>query len=211
MSQVKLEAKVRKETGKGVARRLRREGRIPAVLYGHHLEEPIILDVNSKDTEKILQTVGKTAIINLTFCEEGVQDQLAMLADYSRDVFGTCLLHVDFKQVRMDEKVTASVPVVLVGEAVGVKEGGVVEQMLHEIEIESLPLSIPAHIEVDISSLGLGHHLTVAQIVCPEGVEIKADPSETIVSIAIPRAVAESTETEETAATEEQPAAGDAE
>ncbi|HBM96500.1 TPA: 50S ribosomal protein L25, partial [bacterium UBP9_UBA11836] len=70
MSQVKLEAKVRKETGKGVARRLRREGRIPAVLYGHHLEEPIILDVNSKDTEKILQTVGKTAIINLTFGEE---------------------------------------------------------------------------------------------------------------------------------------------
>lgn len=197
MSQVKLEAKIRKETGKGVARRLRREGRVPAVLYGHHLEEPIILDVNSKDTEKILKTNGKTGLINLSFGDENVKDQLAMLVDYQRDVFGTCLLHVDFKQVRMDEKITVSVPVVLVGEAVGVKAGGVLEQHIREIEVECLPTHIPAHIEVDVAGLDLGHHITVAQLKAPEGVELKADPEEMVVSVAITRAVAEAGAAEE--------------
>lgn len=211
MSQVKLEARIRKETGKGVSRRLRREGRVPAVLYGHHLEEPIILDVNSKDTEKILHTNGKTAIISLAFNDEKVADQMAMLVDYQRDVFGTTLLHVDFKQVRMDEKVTASVPVVLVGEAAGIKDGGIVDQVIREVEVECLPMAIPAHIEVDISALGLGHHLTIAQIAAPEGVEIKADPEEVVVSIAIPRAAA--VETAEAAAegAEAAPAEGAAE
>ncbi|MBQ7503196.1 50S ribosomal protein L25/general stress protein Ctc [bacterium] len=198
MSQVKLEAKIRKETGKGVARRLRREGRVPAVLYGHHLEEPIILDVNSKDTEKILKTNGKTGLINLSFDDENVKDQLAMLVDYQRDVFGTCLLHVDFKQVRMDEKVTVSVPVVLVGEAIGVKAGGVLEQHIREIEVECLPTDIPAHIEVDVANLDLGHHSTVAQLKAPEGVEFKADPEEMVVSVAITRAAAEADAAEET-------------
>lgn len=197
MSQVKLEAKIRKETGKGVARRLRREGRVPAVLYGHHLEEPIILDVNSKDTEKILKTNGKTGLINLSFGDENVKDQLAMLVDYQRDVFGTCLLHVDFKQVRMDEKVTVSVPIVLVGEAVGVKAGGVLEQHIREIEVECLPTDIPAHIEVDVAGLDLGHHITVAQLKAPEGVEFKVDPEEMVVSVAITRAVAEADAAEE--------------
>ena len=200
MSQVKLEAKVRKETGKGAAHRLRREGRVPAVLYGHHLEQPIILDLNAKDVEKVLQTSGKTAIINLVLNDPQVKDQLAMLAEYDRDVFGTRLLHVDFKQVRMDEKVTVLVPVVLVGESQGVKDGGVVEHVVREVEIECLPSAISAHLEVDITSLGLGHHLTVAQIPCPQGVEIKTEPSETVVSIAIPRSAAvEAAETTETA------------
>ena len=191
MSQVKLEARIRKETGKGAARRLRREGRVPAVLYGHHLEEPIILDVNSKDTEKILQTNGKTGLISLAFGDENVKDQLAMLVDYQRDVFGTYLLHVDFKQVRMDEKVIVSVPVVLAGEAVGVKAGGVLEQHIREIEVECLPVNIPAHIEINVTGLEIGHHITVAQIAAPEGVEFKADPAETAVSVAMTRAAAE--------------------
>ncbi|MCR4784419.1 MAG: 50S ribosomal protein L25 [bacterium] len=197
MAQVKLDAHIRKETGKGVARRLRRAGRVPAVLYGHHLEEPIVLDINAKDMEKILQTSGRTAIISLNFGDEAVKDQLAMLAEYDRDVFGTCLLHVDFKQIRMDEKLTTSVPVVLVGEAAGVQDGGIVEQMVRELEIECLPTDIPAHIEVDVTALGMGHHLTVADVVCPQGVEIKTEPSEVVVSVAIPRAAAVEAATKE--------------
>jgi len=140
MSQVKLEANVREKTGKGVARKLRRQGRVPAVLYGHHLQTPIILDVDAKEMEGVLRTAGRTAIINLAVPEG---NQTAMLADYQRDVFGTCLLHVDFKQVRLDEKVTASVPVVLVGNSKGVKSGGVIEQLMREIQVEALPLDIP--------------------------------------------------------------------
>lgn len=189
MSQVKLAAKIRKETGKGVARKLRRQGRVPAVLYGHHLEQPIVLDVDSKDVEQILSTHGKTAIINVVM-EDGSDSQMAMLTDYQRDVFGTILLHVDFKQVRMDEKVTASIPVMIVGDSIGVKNGGVLEHHLRSVEIEGLPMSIPSNLTLDVTNLDLGHHLTVADVQCPEGVEIKADPSESVVSIAIPRAVA---------------------
>lgn len=208
MSQVKLEANIRKETGKGKARQLRREGRIPAVLYGHHLENPIILDVNSKDTEQILQAHGKTAIINLAFGDKNAEDQLAMLVDYQRDVFGTYLLHVDFKQVRMDEKVTASIPVVLVGEAVGVKLGGVLEHHIREVEIECLPLDIPTHVEIDIANLEMGHHMAVSQINCPENVTILAPADEQVVSIAIPRSVAaEETEAATDVAAEAAPAA----
>ncbi|MCR5662121.1 MAG: 50S ribosomal protein L25 [bacterium] len=204
MSQVILEANIRKETGKGAARSLRREGRIPAVLYGRHLEQPIILDVESKAVENILSKHGKTSIINLKFNDN--TNQLAMLLEYQRDVFGTCLLHVDFKQIRMDEPVRASVPLILTGNSIGVKLGGVLEHHVREVEIEALPSAIPEHIEVDVTNLDMGHHLCIADVVCPEGVTILAHAQEPVVSVAIPRSVS-AEETTEEAAAEEAPAA----
>ncbi len=204
MSQVILEANIRKETGKGAARSLRREGRIPAVLYGRHLEQPIILDVESKAVENILSKHGKTSIINLKFNDN--TNQLAMLLEYQRDVFGTCLLHVDFKQIRMDEPVRASVPLILTGNSIGVKLGGVLEHHVREVEIEALPSAIPEHIEVDVTNLEMGHHLCIADVVCPEGVTILAHAQEPVVSVAIPRSVS-AEETTEEAAAEEAPAA----
>ncbi len=186
MSQVKLEANVREKTGKGVARKLRRQGRVPAVLYGHHLQTPIILDVDAKEMEGVLRTAGRTAIINLAVPEG---NQTAMLADYQRDVFGTCLLHVDFKQVRLDEKVTASVPVVLVGNSKGVKSGGVIEQLMREIQVEALPLDIPEHLEVDITEMDLGDHMTVADLKLTANMTVLAEPEETVAVIHVPRSV----------------------
>jgi len=186
MSKVKLEANVREKTGKGVARKLRRQGRVPAVLYGHHLQTPIILDVDAKEMEGVLRTAGRTAIINLAVPEG---NQTAMLADYQRDVFGTCLLHVDFKQVRLDEKVTASVPVVLVGNSKGVKSGGVIEQLMREIQVEALPLDIPEHLEVDITEMDLGDHMTVADLKLTANMTVLAEPEETVAVIHVPRSV----------------------
>ena len=143
--------------------------------------------------------------------EQGDPQAIELLAEYDRDVFGTCLLHVDFKQIRMDEKLTTSVPVVLVGEAAGVQEGGIVEQMVRELEIECLPTDIPAHIEVDVTALGMGHHLTVADVVCPQGVEIKTEPSEVVVSVAIPRAAAVEAATKEATEGEGEAPAAEAE
>lgn len=204
MSQVILEANIRKETGKGAARSLRREGRIPAVLYGRHLEQPIILDVEAKAVENILSKHGKTSIINLKFNDN--TNQLAMLLEYQRDVFGTCLLHVDFKQIRMDEAVRASVPLILTGNSIGVKLGGVLEHHIREVEIEALPSAIPEHIEVDVTNLEMGHHLCIADVACPEGVTILAHAQEPVVSVAIPRSVS-AEETTEAAAEEAAPAA----
>ncbi len=186
MSQVKLEANVREKTGTGVARKLRRLGRVPAVLYGHHLQTPMILDVDAKEMENVLRTAGRTSIINLAVPGG---NQTAMLADYQRDVFGTCLLHVDFKQVRMDEKVTASVPVVLVGHSKGVKGGGVIEQILREIDVEALPLEIPEHLEVDITEMDLGDHMTVADLKLTGNLTLLAEPEETVAVIHVPRSV----------------------
>lgn len=207
MAQVKLDAKIRKETGKGVAKKLRREGRVPAVLYGRHLEQPIVMDVDAKTTENILHTVGKTAIISLEF--EGGENQTAMLADYKRDVFGTYLQSIDFKQVNLNEKVIATVPVVVVGECAGVKDGGVLEHTLREVKIEALPLDIPAHIEVNVAELGLGHHMCVSDMNVPANVTILENADEQVVNVAIPRAaaVAEATVAETAEGEAEAPAA----
>ena len=205
MAQVKLDAKIRKETGKGVAKKLRREGRVPAVLYGRHLEQPIVMDVDAKTTENILHTVGKTAIISLEF--EGGEKQTAMLADYKRDVFGTYLQCVDFKQVNLNEKVIATVPVLLVGECIGVKEGGVLEHTLREVKIEALPLDIPANIEVNVATLGMGHHLCVSDMNVPANVTVLEDAGEQVVNVAIPRAAAVAEAAEAAAGEAEAPAA----
>lgn len=198
MSQVKLEANVREKTGKGVARKLRRAGRVPGVLYGHHMEQPILFDVDLKEIEGILYSAGRTAVINLTLKGgNGSANQTAMLADYQRDVFGTCVTHVDLKQVRMDEKVTASVPVALTGNSVGVKGGGVIEQLVREILIEALPMDVPEHLEVDVTNLDMGHHLTVADLQIPANVVLlNADMAETVVTVHAPRSVTLAAEAE---------------
>lgn len=198
MSQVKLEANVREKTGKGVARKLRRAGRVPGVLYGHHMEQPILFDVDLKELESILYSAGRTAVINLNLKGgNGSGNQTAMLADYQRDVFGTCVTHVDLKQVRMDEMVTASVPIALVGNSVGVKGGGVVEQLLREIQIEALPMDVPENLEVDITDLDMGHHMTVADLQLPSKVTLlNADPTDTVVTVHAPRAVTLAAEAE---------------
>lgn len=189
MSQVKLEAQVRETTGKGAARKMRRGGRVPAVLYGPHLEQNILLDVDSKQMEQLLHTAGRTAVINIAL-DKGAP-QTAMLADYQRDVFGTRLLHVDFKQVRMDEKVHASVPIRLVGNSKGVKGGGVLEQMLREVMVEALPMDIPEHLEIDITDLDMGEHLTVADLAGSETMTVLAEKDEMLAVIHTPRAVTE--------------------
>ena len=189
MSQVKLEAQVRETSGKGAARKMRREGRVPAVLYGPHLEQNIHLHVDNKEMEHLLHTAGRTAVIHIALDKGG--PQTAMLADYQRDVFGTRLLHVDFKQVRMDEKVHAAVPIVLVGNSKGVKGGGVLEQMLRDVTVEAFPMDIPEHLEIDITNLDMGEHLTVADLATSDTMTLLAEKDEMVAVIHTPRAVTE--------------------
>lgn len=201
MSQVKLDANVREKTGKGVARKLRRAGRVPGVLYGHHMEQPILFDVDLKELESILYSAGRTAVINLNLKGgNGSGNQTAMLSDYQRDVFGTCVTHVDLKQVRMDEKVTASVPIVLVGHSIGVKAGGVIEQPLREIQIEALPMDVPETIEIDVTNLEMGQHLTVGDLPIPANAVVHMDASETVVTVHATRSVASENAAEAVAA-----------
>jgi large subunit ribosomal protein L25 len=199
MHQVKLEANIREKTGTGVARKLRRQGRVPAVLYGPYLQTPMVLDVNAKEMERVLRTAGRTSIISLNVPGG---PKTVMLADYQRDVFGTHLLSVDFKQVRLDEKVTASVPISLVGQSKGIKAGGVLEQMVREVQVEALPLDLPDSLEIDITELDLGERLTMADLPVSDKMTYLVVPDETLAVIHTPRSLIATEEEEQEETTE---------
>lgn len=201
MSQVNLEANVREKTGKGVARKLRAQGRIPGVLYGHRLETPIALDLDLKAITEVLHTGGRTAVIRLTLQGNGGGSHSAMIADYQRNILTSALTHVDLKQVTLDELVHAKVPIILTGTARGVKTGGgVMEQILREIEVEALPLDVPEILEIDVSDMDSGSHITVADLNLPANVTVATPPEETVAVVHGPRTATATEEAEGTPA-----------
>lgn len=185
MEKITLAAQVRERTGKGVARKLRQRGLVPAVIYGKG-REPQALVV---DPQEVKNYLAGNIILDLDI--EGLGKLPAMIKDVQKDVISGDLKHVDFLHISMDEKVTVSVPVLLVGDAAGVQEGGVVQQLLWEIEVECLPLEIPENIEVDISNLGVGESLSVSDVKALEGIGILTSPEEVIVTIALPTTAVE--------------------
>ena len=208
MQQFQLAAEVRHETGKGANNRLRRSGYIPAVVYGASKE-----NVNLKVEERIVSRLMRQGGMNrlLTLKVDGEEKAVLMQDVQVHPVRGT-LQHIDFLEVRLDEKVNVTVPVQVIGDAPGVLEGGVLAQALWELEVSCLPTEIPEVLEVDISGLGIGDTLLVKDIQAPEGVEILTDPEEAVVSIVAPQAadeVDEAVEGEEAAEGAEE--AGEAE
>jgi large subunit ribosomal protein L25 len=186
-----LNAEPRTETGKGIARRLRREGRIPAVVYGH--EEPHALSVEAREFHREFHTVSESTLIKLKFPDG---DREVLIKDYVEDIRTGAITHIDFYEVEKGRKVHTRIALELVGSPVGVREGGVLEHSLYEVEIECLPKDLPEHMTIDVSGLENGTSLHVSDIVAPEGVVILNDPDQTVAAVAIPRATAEDTEDE---------------
>ena len=197
MERHSIEAELRTETGKGAARKIRRNGLIPGVVYGRG-NEPRSIKVDPLDIEKLLQS---NAIFDLTFVGEDGEESTVIIKDYQKDVIKQNLLHVDFQFISMDEKITVSVPMHLEGEAVGVRDGGVLQQLLREIEIDTLPAEIPEEVTIDISELEVGESLSVADLELPEGIDLITDSDEVIVTVVTPTELAE--EDEETEEEEE--------
>jgi large subunit ribosomal protein L25 len=175
------------KSGKGAARKIRASGRVPGILYGHGMD-PISLAVDSRDLFHVLHTdAGTNVLIDL---QVGSEHHLAMPREIQRDHIKGQFLHVDFLTVRRDEKITVEVPVQLVGESHGVKEGGVVEHHLWQLKVECFPTDVPEAIEADISALGIGDALRVEDIAAPHGATILTEPAETIVSVVPPPVLA---------------------
>ena len=194
MERHSIEAELRTKTGKGAARQIRRNGLIPGVVYGRG-NDPRSIKVDPLDIEKLLQS---NAIFDLTFVGEDGEESTVIIKDYQKDVIKQDLLHVDFQFISMDEKITVSVPMHLEGEAVGVRDGGVLQQLLREIEIDTLPAEIPEEITIDISELDVGESLSVADLELPEGIDLITDSDEVIVTVVTPtELVEEDEETEE--------------
>jgi len=187
MQQLQLTAEVRHETGKGANNRLRRSGYIPAVVYGAG-KENVHLKVEERLVSRLVRHGGMNRLLTLNV--EG-QDKAVLVHEIQVHPVKGTLQHIDFLEVRLDEKVNVTVPVQVVGDAPGVREGGVLTQVLWELDVSCLPTEIPEAVEVDISSLEIGDTLLVKDIQAPKGIEILTDPEEAVVSITAPQAAVE--------------------
>ena len=180
----KLTAEPRAGAGKGVARKMRAAGRVPAVVYGHGAA-PVHVSVDAKDLYHVLHTAaGANVLIDLAVGKDRV---LAMPREVQRDHLAGRFIHVDFIRIARDEKIAVEVPIHVVGDSHGVKEGGVVEHHLWTLHVECFPQDVPSAIEADISGLGINESLHVSDLVVPASLTILTALEETVVSVVTPQ------------------------
>jgi large subunit ribosomal protein L25 len=177
-----LEAQPREAGTKNQARRVRREGKIPAVVYGAS-KDAVAVSVDPRHVLRILRSdTGHNTIFDLAL--EGGQPTKAMIVDWQYEPIKGHLLHIDLKRIAMDKALRVSVPIVLQGTPEGVKtEGGILEQMLREVEIECLPGDIPGHIDVDVSHLTFGKVLRVSDLPHNEKLKFLSDANQPVAHV----------------------------
>lgn len=180
---VKLQVTKREELGTRVSRRLRKEGRIPGILYGRG-KEPHAFSVPERELRRVLSgSHGLHAILDVTV--EGTDTTYpSILKDHQQDPMRGKLVHIDLQEVRLDQPIHATVTVELIGadNAPGVKEGGALSQVAREINVEALPMEIPEHVDLDVSEMAIGDTLRLADLAAIEGVTYLDDPEETVLA-----------------------------
>ncbi|HET6368898.1 MAG TPA: 50S ribosomal protein L25 [Pseudomonadales bacterium] len=174
-------------TGKEAAKRLRRTGRVPAILYGGGT--PVNITVNPKDIFRLIHGhEGGTQLLQVAF-GDSPDKRMAIIRDMQLDPVTEDLVHVDLQEVAMDKPIQVTVPLRHVGEPVGVRDTkGILEMILREVQVSCLPASIPEAFTADVSELGIHDVFTVGQLVAPEGVRILTDPSQAVATVAPPMA-----------------------
>ncbi len=203
MATASLSASSRSGVGKGVARSLRRDGRVPAVIYGH-ARAPQSLSVDARELGRLLGHVSAdTTVIELEI--DGTMSR-TLIRDIQRHPVKRAIIHVDFQELVAGEKVTVNVPIVLTGTSVGVRlNGGILSHILQELEVLVDPANIPNKIEVDITNVNIGGSVHVDELPIPEGVEVLTDMRDTVLTVSASKA------SEETAAPAEGAAAAEPE
>ena len=185
MPTAQLSATARTTSGKGAARTLRRDGNIPAVIYGH-AREPQSLTVPTREFEKLLDRVSAESTVIELMLESGVARTL--IREIQRHPFKKQILHIDFQELVAGEKVSVNVPIVLVGTPDGVRlSGGVLSQVMSELSIRVDPVNIPRRIEADVTHVVIGHSLHVSDVVLPEGVSLVTSGDVTLCICSAPR------------------------
>ena len=178
-----LRAWRRNRSGKGVARKIRAQGMIPAVLYGS--DENIPLSLQPRDLLTIL-TSGENTIFQLVIDGELGGDRQVIVRDLQRHPLKETLLHADLYRISMDVEITVSVPIVLQGMSREVSDvGGVINQLLHEVEIQCLPSLIPHELTIEVAHLGIGEVLHVRDLPIPQGIQVLAAPDEVVASVSV--------------------------
>lgn len=188
------------QVGSRRARRLRKEGLVPGVLYGKGHTRAILVGERELRTA-LTGPSGLHAIVDVVV-EGQATPHHAVLKDFQRHPIRGTLTHVDFHEVRLDRPIQATVNVQFVGESPGAKQGGTVQQVTREVQVEALPTTIPEHVELDISELEVGGTLRVEDLAAIEGVSFLDDPQVVLASCSIPRGITELEEEEAAAAAE---------
>ncbi len=189
MSTASLSASVRAETGKGAARKIRQAGSIPAVIYGHG-RDPQSLTLNTRDTDKLLKTIA----ISSTVIELDIDGKTArtLIREVQRHPFKRTITHIDFQELVAGETVSVQIPIVYVGVPEGVRlEGGLLDQIMHQLHVEVDPSSIPNHIDVDVSALKVGKSLHVSDLVLAAGIKVLDEPGNTVCIVQVPKVAVE--------------------
>jgi large subunit ribosomal protein L25 len=202
MEEILIKAETRSEKGKSVAKKIRRQGGIPAILYGKDIES-IPITISLKDWEKLRKRLKRNAILKMELpgsVETGTRP--VMVKNIQRTLIGDSINHIDFLQVSMERKVEVEIPISLIGEAKGLINGGIIEQHLRTVMAECLPSQIPEKVDVDITDLDIGDSVHVHEISI-EGVKLLENPGVAIVTIIPPTAAEEKAVAEETVIVEE--------
>ena len=185
MSTATLSATLRSESGKGAARALRRAGSVPAVIYGHK-RQPMSLAVPTRELERLLERVSaETTVVELSI--DGKVSR-TLIREIQKHPFKKQLVHIDFLELVAGEMITVNVPLVVVGVSVGVRSfGGILDQTMRELAVTVDPSSIPNHIDIDVSELGVGDSIHVRDLKLPAGITVLDDPDASVVVVAAPK------------------------
>lgn len=179
MTRLQLKYSERSDLLKSATKKLRNDGKVPATMYGKKHDASSIA-VDAEAVKLLLKGGGRLSVIDMK--QEGKKSaQSVMIKDIQRHPISKNILHIDFLTVALDEPVHASVPIVTHGEAPGTKMGGILEIITSLVEIKALPTDIPAHIEVDVSEMQVGDHVTIADLTIPEGAEVLSQHTDAIV------------------------------
>ncbi|MDB4311161.1 50S ribosomal protein L25 [Akkermansiaceae bacterium] len=196
-----LEATTRQRTGSGVLKQMRREGQLPSVIYGKGTEN-VNIKVDTKIlTDMLAHSASANIIVDLDV--EGSGTQTAFIQSTQKDALTGALLHADFLAVDDSTVINASLPVVLHGEPAGVKNGGLLEQMIHTLDIACSPKSLPESIDADVEALEIGESLTIGGLKLPEGVTTVVAEDVLIAIVNEPRLATEDEDEDEEEGTEE--------
>lgn len=188
MAELSLDVSRREEAGKGVAGRLRREGKVPAVVYGGH-RETVPITVDRKAVTELIQK-SEHGVRSIFILKMSGTDQLrhAMIKEIQIDPISRKMTHIDFVRVLMDEVIRTTVPVHVNGTPIGVKEGGILDFQVRDLHVECLPNAIPDRIDIDVSGLGMHQYIRISEVTVPEGVKVLDDPDRVVVGVTHMRA-----------------------
>ena len=182
--EVTIQAEERPGTGKGVARKLRAVGKVPAVVYGRGMD-PLAVAVDRMSLIRAFKTEsGRNVLIDL---EVGGDTHLTLARELQKDPVRGTILHVDFLKIARDEAIEVDVPIHIEGEAPGVKEGGVIEHHLWSVKVSCLPGNVPERMDADVSNMIIGDMLRVADLRVPEGVTMLSNPEDAVLGVVVPQ------------------------